>query len=244
MDNQFFERMFENIIDESAPFYLQKEENKIKEIEVEEVNFSDLHKAKMEKLFKQVRMEERREKAFAVTRRMALIVLCAVITFSCLIGSVEAWRKEVIKFIMKQNPNNYMSIAFCDPSGDESSGETETNSVEVDGIKFLYVPEGFEYEVANDDHLYGFYHFKNGKSFITFKIEKISRKSLINVDLEDVHSEMLSLGNKEVFKTIKANNRIYYVWYDDMMAYSVLSNIEDEKEVLKFIENIKILKNF
>lgn len=79
--------------------------------------------------------------------------------------------------------------------------------------------------------------------FIHIYKEKISDFYIKYSDIEDTNNEKINFEDKEVFKVKKENIRIKYVWYDDRNSYDVSSNINDE-ETLRFIENIKILKNF
>ena len=49
MDNKFFDKLLDNVIEEASEMYLEKEEKEYKE--VEEVMFSDTHNQKMKELF-------------------------------------------------------------------------------------------------------------------------------------------------------------------------------------------------
>lgn len=62
------------------------------------------------------------------------------------------------------------------------------------------------------------------------------------IDIEMASSEKYDFEDKEVFK-VRKDTRVYYIWNVENILYSICSDIEDEKIILKFIENIKILKN-
>ena len=177
-----------------------------------------------------------------------------------LVGTVEAWRKEVIKFIMKSNDNNYMSISFGD---DNNSGETEENrefeesgdvsgdviinkednTYIIDGIHFTYVPEGFEFVQKNESAKMQYYSFKRDEDNKLIKLKKETINNIGKlVDIEKASNEKYEFEDKEVFK-VKKGIRTYYAWNIKDTLYCVCSDIEDEKIILKFIENIKILKN-
>lgn len=248
MDNKFFDKLLDNVIEDAAEMYLEKEENSFNE--AEEVKFSDTHNQKMKQLFKSVKKNENRKEIVRLAKKIAVIVLCATLITCGLVSTVEAWRKEVIKFIMKNNDDNYMSINFGDTSnfysGDLYADDEnkEINTYITDEFHFLYLPEGFEYKKDKNASykLLNFYSFINQEKYLRFMRETLEDR-LKDADLEDTHNEKFVLVDKEVFKIIKADKRIHYVWYDNEYTYSVLSNLE-EKEILKFIENIKILKNF
>ena len=246
MDNKFFDKLLDNVIEEASEMYLEKEEKEYKE--VEEVMFSDTHNQKMKELFKSVRRNESKKEIVKISKKVAVIVLCTTLITCGLVSTVEAWRKEVIKFIMKNNDDNYMSINFGDTSnfysGDLSTEEEieETNTYITDEIKFMYLPEGFEFENKKNEPKYDYFRFINKMEYIDFVRESLEER-LKDADLEETYNEKFVFEDKEVFKIIKADKRIYYVWYDDYYLYEVLSDIE-EIEILKFIENIKILKNF
>lgn len=260
MEDKFLNEVLEKMIEEAAKMYVEEEnENVDIKLENEKVEFSDVHNAKMKKLFKELKNRENKKTAMHVAKRVAIIVLCVMLITAGLVGTVEAWRKEVIKFIMKSNDNNYMSISFGD---DNNSGETEENrefeesgdvsgdviinkednTYIIDGIHFMYVPDGFEFVQKNESEKMQFYSFENDmKSKIKIKKETINNIGKL-VDIEKTTSEKYEFEDKEVFKVMK-NNRVHYVWYIDNVSYSICSDIEDEKIILKFIENIKILKN-
>lgn len=260
MEDKFLNEVLEKIIEDAAKMYVEGEnENIDTKLENEKVEFSDVHNAKMKKLFKEIKNRENKKTAMYVTKRVAIIVLCVMLITAGLVGTVEAWRKEVIKFIMKSNDNNYMSISFGD---DNNSGETEENrefeesgdvsgdviinkednTYIIDGIHFTYVPEGFEFVQKNETERMQFYSFEND-----MKLKIKMKKEIINdigklVDIEKASNEKYEFEDKEVFK-VKKGTRIYYAWNMKSTLYCVCSDIEDEKIILKFIENIKILKN-
>lgn len=260
MEDKFLNEVLEKMIEDAAKMYVEEENENIDiKLENEKVEFSDVHNAKMKKLFKEVKNRENKKTAMHVAKRVAIIVLCVMLITAGLVGTVEAWRKEVIKFIMKSNDNNYMSISFGD---DEHSGETEEseeygesgdisgdiirkedNTYIIDGIHFMYVPDGFEFVKKNEGGKAQYYSFKNNKEnkLIKIKAETVNDIGKF-VDIEETTSKKYEFEDKEVFKVMK-NNRVHYVWYIDNVSYSICSDIEDEKIILKFIENIKILKN-
>ncbi len=248
MEDKFFDKILEQIIDESIPAYLEKEQSTNKELD-EDIKFSDTHIVKMNKLFKEVKRIEQRRKMVHLTKKFAIVILCIAVAFTCLVGSVEAWRKEVVKFIMKNNSDNYMSISFGETNENqdplrENSGDinnTNDKTYTFDDIQFLYIPEGFEYVKNWNTLKFKLYNFMKNEKFIRLKKEDILDVCKF-VDIEEVSSETLVFEDKEVFKVEKNNNRIGYVWYDDVNIYNVYSNIENEDEILKFIENIKVLK--
>lgn len=259
MEDKFLNEVLEKIIEDAAKMYVEGEnENIDTKLKNEKVEFSDVHNAKMKKLFKEIKNRENKKTAMCVAKRVAIIVLCVMLITAGLVGTVEAWRKEVIKFIMKSNDSNYMSISFGD---DEHSGETEEseeygesgdisgdiirkedNTYIIDGIHFMYVPEGFEYTKTKENTKLQFYSFENAEKLkIKLKKETINDIGKL-VDIEEADNEKYTFEDKEVFKEMK-NSRVHYVWYIENVSYSVCSNIDNEKIILKFIENIKILKN-
>lgn len=261
MEDKFLNEVLEKIIEDAAKMYVEGEnENIDTKLENEKVEFSDVHNAKMKKLFKEIKNRENKKTAMYVAKKVAIIVLCVMLITAGLVGTVEAWRKEVIKFIMKSNDSNYMSISFGD---DNNSGETEENrefeesgdvsgdviinkednTYIIDGIHFMYVPEGFEFVKKNESGKAQYYSFKKEEDNKLIKLKKETINNIGKlVDIEKTTSEKYEFEDKEVFKVMK-NNRVHYVWYINNVSYSICSDIEDEKTILKFIENIKILKN-
>lgn len=257
MEDKFYDKILDQLIDEAIPIYLENElsNESEKETNVEEVEFSDIHNAKMKKLFKEMKATENRTKMLLVTKKIAVILVAVIAIMTVYVGTVQAWKKKVINFIMQNNSNNYMSISFGEKSGDEElenkeSGDAiideengESEPLIVDNIQFLYVPEGFEYEDNRENGTLEYWDFINEELvlFISLKKEKITEIDKF-VDLEKVDSKNLTYGDKEVFRMKKENDRMGFVWHDEEYVYNVYSNMETEEEVLKFIDNIRILK--
>lgn len=250
MEDKFLDEILEKMIEDSVNAYVDEEIEKANnQIKDEEIEFSDIHKAKMKKLFKEAKNRENKKAVAAIGKKIAIVVLCAMLITAGLVGTVDAWRREVIKFIMKSNDDNYMSITFGDDNNTEESGDIENaedsgdNTFIIDDIHFMYVPEGFEFSKQNEMNKAQYYSFLNKNKDESLKL----KKEVINniekfVDIEETNSEKYKFEDKEVFKVIKSD-RVHYVWYIDNVSYSVCSNIENEEIILKFIENIKILKN-
>ena len=165
MKKEFFDKILDELIDEASNVYIENQ--KINKKEVEKVKFSDLHKQKMKKLFKEAKRTDIRKKTVMLTKKIAIVILCAMLITTVLITSVRAWREEVVKFIMKNNDDNYMSIKFGDTKNEESgdnkeSGDTnESEPFVIDDMKFLYLPEGFEFERKEDTEKFTYYRFIN-----------------------------------------------------------------------------------
>lgn len=245
MDKEFLDRILDQALEEASTIYVKNDELENNIIEDENVEFSDIHKEKMKKLFKEVRREDNRRKAVRLTKKVAIIVLCTLLLTCGLITTVEAWREQVIKFIMQNNDNNYMSINVGDVYSENNidSGDANINKFEVDDIKFLYLPEGFEFVKKYTDNMVTYYSFENNDNYIRFKKEKLDVEFEKYADIENTINEKINFVDKEVFKIVKDNGRISYVWYDDTNFYDVVSDTDEEK-ILKFIKNLKILKNF
>lgn len=149
MEKEFFDKILDQVIEEASTMYVENEKINTEEIEKEE--FSDIHKQKMKKLFKEVKRTENRKKAVKLTKKVAIVVVSVLLLSGVLVTSVEAWREEVVRFIMKNNDDNYMSIDFGnsddkEESGVESGKVEESNGFIIDDIKFMYLPEGFEFD--------------------------------------------------------------------------------------------------
>ena len=63
MEKEFFDKILDQVIEEASTIYVEKEELENTNNEEQNVEFSELHKEKMKKLFKEVRRNENRRKA-------------------------------------------------------------------------------------------------------------------------------------------------------------------------------------
>ena len=115
------------------------------------------------------------------------------------------------------------------------------NSYVTENIQFLYLPEGFEKELEKVIPQYQYYKFANRPSYFWIRINK-KTDYYFDTDVEKTDNEKISLTDKEVFKRQK-DDLFNYFWKDETNFYEIESNFS-EGEMLKIIENIKILENF
>lgn len=235
MENKFLDKMYENMLEEATMMYLKTE----KVSKTKNVKFSEVHEQKMKKLFRKVKNEERIKNINKVTKKVAVILVCTLAITCGLVTSVKAWRKEIIKFIMKNNDDNYMSIKFGEEQ--EESGDTEeTNQYKTDEIYFMYLPDGFEVSEFESSKLLNGIAFQRDIDYIMTLREYVGG-FLKEADIEKTCSEKIKTKDKEIFKIIKEDGRMSFVWYGEKYAYEVYSSLGEE-EILKVIKNIKILK--
>lgn len=235
MENKFLDKMYENMIEEAAMMYLKTE----KVSKTKNVKFSEVHEQKMKKLFRKVKNEERIKNINKVTKKVAVILVCTLAITCGLITSVKAWRKEIVKFIMKNNDDNYMSIKFGEEQ-EESGDVEETNQYKTDEIHFMYLPDGFEVSESDSNQLSQSVFFRNSNDNYIVILREYIKKFSKEADIEKTCSEKIKMKDKEIFKIVK-EERTSFVWYGEKYAYEVYSNLEDN-EILKIIKNIKILK--
>ena len=132
----FLDKAFDEILYYAAPIAV---ENMMKKLpECQEVEFSDSHKVKMEKLFKQERRKLFFKKLSKLSKRVAIFAVIATIGVTISIFSVEAWRIKVLNTIIEIK-DTYGQIDFY------SEGTEKNNS----GFVMSYIPNGFEC-VRND----------------------------------------------------------------------------------------------
>ena len=248
IEKEFLDKILDQTIEEASTIYVEKQLDKENESD-KEIKFSDIHNEKMKEVFKKAKRKDFKVKAIRVSKKVAIVLIGVIAITGILVTSVEAWRKEVVKFIMKNNQDNYMSIKFGNPEDevdDYYSGDTEfsenTNQYITDEIKFLYLPEGFKYIKDEESKYFNYWNFKNNEQFIYLKKDLLGNISK-EADIEKTYNERIEFEDKEVFKIVKNDGRVIFVWYDEKNTYTVASTIS-EQETLKFIENIKILKNF
>jgi len=116
MDNDFFDKVLDDIISEAVPLYLEEENKKYENIE--EVKFSEIHNQKMKKIFKDLKRKENKKRFIKCTKKVAIVIASAILVTGLLFTTVEAWRREVVKYIMENKSDNYMEIRFANPENE------------------------------------------------------------------------------------------------------------------------------
>ena len=96
--NETIDRAFDAMIDEAAAIVNQEEGEKlvIPDIDVE---FSQEHKKKMEKLFRKERQKYLLSIAEVYAGRAACVILVIAAVMSLAVFSVEAWRTKFMNFV-------------------------------------------------------------------------------------------------------------------------------------------------
>ena len=222
----FLDKAFDEILYYAAPIAV---ENMMRELpECDEVEFSDSHKTKMEKLFKQERRKLFFKKLSKLSKRVAIIAVIAIIGVTISIFSVEAWRIKVLNTIIDIK-DTYAQIDFY------SEGAEKDKS----NVVMSYVPNGFEC-VRNDNRGEGnaFRMYENEDKHFSVSVRPTGGQMAFDTDGAIV-SDVEINGKKGILSDMSqtVKNFILLIWFDNTYCYSINGNISAE-ELLKIAENI------
>jgi hypothetical protein len=223
--NETIDRAFDAMIDEAAAI-VNKEEGEKLVIPDIDVEFSEEHKKKMEKLFRKERQKYRLRTAVTYMPRVACIILIIVAVMAAQSFDGEAWRKKFMNFILDADAPN-TKISFTEEKEDEIYG---------DMVEFGYMPKGFTLEESKISRKHIYLYFCCEDKYFQFKMNKADVDA--RLDTEDSEAESIKINGCEGVY-IEMSDKYILIWYDGINTYRITANIE-KKEIIKMAENIKI----
>ncbi len=231
MSQDFLEELLEKAIQQGAKEYVQQEE-----IETQEnAPFSQKHEETMQNMFRKVG-EPKLTWCF-VTRKVAIILLASLVIFGGIAITTDAFKKKNNHFEIENHDSNYMNIQF----GEEKESSNQSNSYMTEEVAFLYLPEGMK--LVNEKAMlhYRFFKFEDGDKKFWIRVNH-ETDYVANTDIEDTTSKKIIVDEMDIFVREK-ENIINYFWKDEAYYYEVESSLPRE-EMVKIIDNLKILKKF
>lgn len=225
--NETIDRAFDAMIDEAAAIVNQEEGEKlvIPDIDVE---FSQEHKKKMEKLFRKERQKYRLSIAEVYARRAACVILVIAAVMSLAVFSVEAWRVKFMNFVFDSDAPN-TKIKFSEEKQSQEYGDL---------VEIGYMPIGFALQESEISRRHTYLSFEYEDKYIQFRLNQIDMYSAL--DTEDSAVENLKINGCEGIYITKPDVNIL-IWHDDVYAYRITANI-GKKDVIKIAENVKTKK--
>lgn len=204
-------------------------EKKMQETEqTEDIEFSEAHLEKMERLFAAEQKRQRLVKFKKYAGRAAAVFVAGVFAAGASIYGVEAWRAKFLNAILDKKPT-HTEIRF---------NEDYVSSYTVNGITLNYIPEGFR--LVGDYSKPGKYtelEFQNdeGNSF-GFSCHKVSESLVSGFDTEDAEVTYFDYRGFKAIKSVKKRVQIL-VWYNSNYIYSINCHMGEE-ELMKIADNI------
>ncbi len=189
--------------------------------------FSDEHKAKMEKLFAKPQW-------YMVFYRIPRRVLIAVLTFIIIVAvplSVKAIREPLFSFISGLFGGERTEY-FSSDKDKEIAENKKINTY----FKLYYVPEGFELVSEKKTDTLGYFEYSNGNETFSFEQKRVSSaKPYIPENAQDIDPEYANtpwdityykVGNKNVFLWIYGYNE-FRLTADEAIPLDTLKEIAD-----------------
>ena len=225
--NETIDRAFDAMIDEAAAIVNQEEGEKlvIPDIDVE---FSQEHKKKMEKLFRKERQKYRFRTAVTYMPRVACIILIIVAVMAMQSSVGEAWLKKFMNFILDTDAPN-TKISFTEKKKGEVYG---------DMVEFGYMPAGFTLNESEISRRHTYLSFKCKNKYIQFRLNKIDMYSTLDTEGSAVENLVIN-GCEGIYITKPDVNII--IWHDGVNSYRLAANME-KTEIIKIAENMKVKK--
>ena len=198
--------------------------------ECEHITFSAEFEQKMRKLI------NREKKPYyylinTVGKRVACIILAALITLTSVTFGVKAIREAVIDFFV-ETFEKFSIVGFKDEDIPENNKIIETYYAPT------YIPEGYELKKDKRMVTYRRMRYESNEGYIEFNQDIMQRISMY-IDTETSQlEEIMILGNR-AFCLLKGESVSIY-WNDEQYSYFIRSESECPKaEIIKFAENVK-----
>lgn len=197
--------------------------------ECEHITFSAEFEQKMRKLI------NREKKPYyylinTVGKRVACIILAALITLTSVTFGVKAIREAVIDFFV-ETFEKFSIVGFKDEDIPENNKIIETYYAPT------YIPEGYELVLDEKLSMYRIMEFISETGKINFE-QKLINSNDIYVDTENVESEEITiLQHKALY--LNKGEKVLICWNDNYYSYIVRSESGlPKEEILKVAESI------
>ena len=221
--NDIFDKMLDEYLDEAAKNAAGAsygEEND------EDVEFSQMHEAKMERFFAAQRKKQSAKKYRRILKAAACVLLAVAVGSGVTIFSVDALRTRFLNFVFVPSK----------PNTDYNFGDYAQNRYSDSDITLNYIPEGFKLadKVKSSESIDLL--FKNDeKSYFYFNVNDITVQS--SIDTENATVENITVnGYDGVY--ISNDNINALVWHDNRYSYDIIGNISKEN-IIKIAKNLK-----
>ncbi len=197
----------------------------------EELSYISFTKQFEEKILKLIE----REKKFyfywinTVGKRVAIILLAILITFTTITFSVKALREPTISFIV-ETFEKFSYIVFFDDS-------TINNDKHFKKATLGYVPVGFTLDTETEEStLYQVRYYNSDKTQSFIFMQEINNGSVVQANTEDIVYENIYINDREgIYYSNKGNNTI--VFSTDKYVFTITGTISKE-ELIKIYEFI------
>lgn len=206
------------------------EYNQSLEIPDEEIEFSEEHKRKMEKLFTDYHRKERARRIRRISSRAACVVVAVAVVSTAAMFGAGAWRFKFMNFIFDSEAPG-TDISFNDNGGTTYSDEY---------IRLKYVPFGFEVVEQVKSSKCNVITFEQGEKYFNFSMEAIEGQKSIDTEGADVENVTVNKYDG-VYSTKEDRNTL--LWHDDFNVLIVSGNISKD-EIIKIAEYTEVLENF
>ncbi len=189
--------------------------------------FSIRFEHKMKKVIRQYRRSPFVNTMVLAGRRIAVILLIAILISFTTVVSVEAYRNRFFN-IVKNIYKELTSITF--------EADEEPADIKFESIQPQYIPEGFTEKETEKTYSSEFTIYRNAmETDIIYEQTYITNNQII-VDTEDTEIEHITVNGIEV--EYFYNKGFYqFMWYKDHYAFSLISSMKKD-ELIKMIESI------
>lgn len=223
MNNDIFDKAFDTLLDEAAAMVDKTLGEQLEADSCDEIEFSDGHIRKMEKLFAKERRRENIKKLSHISKIAACVVCAVILASGAAVFSVEAWRSNFINF-------------WFDPDGlntDIKFGYGKGTSYTDDYVVLKYLPMGFEKTEEDTTRFSHTLIFERGDEFLFFDVNDINVDT--NIDTEGGTIERIAInGYEAIYATGRTGNHV--IWCDEINALSISGNLP-RNELIKIAEN-------
>lgn len=221
--NDIFDKMLDEYLDEAAKNAAGASYGEENDADVE---FSQMHEAKMERFFAAQRKKQSAKKYRRILKAAACVLLAVAVGSGVTIFSVDALRTRFLNFVFVPSK----------PNTDYNFGDYAQNRYSDSDITLNYIPEGFKLadKVKSSESIDLL--FKNDeKSYFYFNVNDITVQS--SIDTENATVENITVnGYDGVY--ISNDNINALVWHDNRYSYDIIGNISKEN-IIKIAKNLK-----
>lgn len=221
--NDIFDKMLDEYLDEAAKNAAGASYGDENDADVE---FSQMHEAKMERFFAAQRKKQSAKKYRRILKAAACVLLAVAVGSGVTIFSVDALRTRFLNFVF--DPSK--------PNTDYNFSDYAQNRYFDSDITLNYIPEGFKLaDKVKSTYSTNLKFMSDSNMYFQISATDIDVNS--NIDTENATIEAITINGYDGVYISKDNINVI-VWHDNRYSYTVVGNISKEN-IIKIAKNLK-----
>lgn len=198
--------------------------------------FSKRYRRKMRKLEKRVARPRPLDNTLQIGKRLATVLLVAIIACLTAIMCVASWREQFFRFV-EQKFYRYSVISYESVSDGEESVVEQSTFIAYNPA---YIPKGFKLLSKKFDNFVHLYYSGPNKTYISFRqVCLTDEKGTLKINTEGVELEPVVYKGHEAYFYRSKNGDYSLLWNDGTYSFLIGTNT-DRETLFKVADSVRL----